>query len=72
MTDKKEPNFINAKRRGFLQGAAVAGGTVASGAAISSEALTANDAVELVQPENRHKGYEDNEYRKRYYARARS
>jgi hypothetical protein len=70
MTDKKEPNFINAKRRGFLQGAAVAGGAVASGAAVSSEVLEIE--VAPLQPENGHKGYENNEYRKRYYARARS
>jgi hypothetical protein len=70
MTDKKEPNFINAKRRGFLQGAAVAGGTVASGVAVSSEVFEAEAAV--LQPEKGHKGYEENEYRKRYYARARN
>lgn len=70
MTDKKEPNFINAKRRGFLQGAAVASGTVASGVAVSSEVFEAETV--LLQPEKGHKGYEDNEYRKRYYARARN
>lgn len=69
MTDKKEPKFINAKRRGFLQGAAVASGAVASGAAVSSEVLEVE--VEALPPENGHKGYENNEYVKRYYARAR-
>ena len=70
MTDKKTPAFINAKRRGFLQGAAVASGTVASGAALSGEVLEA--PIEVVEPEQVSKGYERNEYVKRYYARARS
>jgi hypothetical protein len=70
MTDKKEPNFINAKRRGFLQGAAVAGGTVASGVAVSSENFEVE--LEALQPEKGHKGYEANDYIKRYYARNRS
>ena len=70
MTDKKEPNFINAKRRGFLQGAAVASGAVASGAAVSAEVL--EPVVDVVQPLKGNKGYEDNEYRQRYYARARN
>ena len=70
MTDKKEPSFINAKRRGFLQGAAVASGAVASGAAVSAEVL--ESVVDVVQPLKGNKGYEDNEYRQRYYARARN
>ena len=70
MTDKKEPNFINAKRRGFLQGAAVASGAVASGAAVSAEVL--EPVVDVVQPLKGNKGYEDNEYRQRYYSRARN
>jgi hypothetical protein len=70
MTDKKEPGFINAKRRGFLQGAAVASGAVASGAAVSSEVFEVE--VDVQQAEKGDKGYEDNEYIKRYYARARS
>lgn len=70
MTDKKEPSFINAKRRGFLQGAAVASGAVASGAAVSAEVL--EPVVDVVQPLKGNKGYEDNEYRQRYYARARN
>ena len=70
MTDKKEPSFINAKRRGFLQGAAVASGAVATGSAVSAEVL--EPAAEVIQPVKGHKGYEENEYRKRYYARARN
>lgn len=70
MTDKKEPNFINAKRRGFLQGAAVASGAVASGAAVSAEIL--EPVADVVQSPKGHKGYEVNEYRQRYYARARN
>lgn len=69
MTEKKTPAFINAKRRGFLQGAAVAGGTVASGAALSSDVL--ESPVEVIEPVKGNKGYERNEYVKRYYARAR-
>ena len=70
MTDKKEPDFINAKRRGFLQGAAVAGGTAASGVAVSSEVFEVE--ADAVQPVKAHKGYERNEYIKRYYERARN
>lgn len=70
MTDKKEPNFINAKRRGFLQGAAVASGAVASGAAVSSEVLQIDAQVSPQGAD--HKGYENNDYVKRYYARARN
>ena len=70
MTDKKEPSFINAKRRGFLQGAAVASGAVATGTAVSAETL--EPSVDVIQPVKGHKGYEENEYRKRYYARARN
>ena len=70
MSDKKEPNFINAKRRGFLQGAAVAGGTAASGVAVSSEVFEVE--AEAIQPKTGHKGYERNDYVKRYYERARN
>jgi len=72
MTDKKKPGFINAKRRGFLQGAAVASGAVASGAATA--AVNAGDAVELVDVADNasgKKGYERTEHVSRYYSRAR-
>jgi hypothetical protein len=71
MADKQIPKFINAKRRGFLQGAAVAGAAVAGGAAIGSDALTdavpAQGSGELkVQ-----KGYTRTEHVQKYYQRAR-
>ena len=73
MTDKQTPKFINAKRRGFLQGAVVAGGAATTGAAISGEVLA--DAIDNVgiddgQPPGK-KGYERTEHVSRYYSRAR-
>ena len=73
MTDKQVPKFINAKRRGFLQGAVVAGGAATTGAAISGEALADTiDKVEISdsQPPGK-KGYERTEHVSRYYSRAR-
>ena len=69
--DKKsnEARFINANRRGFLQGAAVASGVAATGVASA-----ANPTSELpVEPETPvgNKGYEPTEYVKKYYQRAR-
>ncbi len=73
MTDKKKPGFINAKRRGFLQGAAVASGAVASGAASAASNVT--DAVETIDTAagnaSGKKGYERTEHVSRYYSRAR-
>ena len=70
MTDKKQPSFINAKRRGFLQGAAVATGAVATGtaAATGDIAELETDTEKVVTD---HKGYEVTEHIKKYYARAR-
>ncbi len=70
MTDKKQPNFINAKRRGFMQGAAVASGAVASGAAVAASEIT-EIAPETTQPITKNKGYEVTDHIKKYYARAR-
>lgn len=72
MTDKKQPNYINAKRRGFLQGATVAGGAVVGGVAtgVESSGFPVAEAAPI-QPEKEHKGYEENDYVRRYYARAR-
>ncbi len=73
MTDKQTPKFINAKRRGFLQGAVVAGGAATAGAALSGEALADGiDNVEIDegQPTGK-KGYERTEHVSRYYSRAR-
>lgn len=69
MTETIKPTFINAKRRGFLQGAAVAGGAAVSGAAISHEVLEVNEAP--VVKTHKHKGYERTEHVNKYYSRAR-
>lgn len=64
-----KPTFINASRRGFLQGAAVAGGAAAAGATVASDAIQ--------QPEDSHpsasngKGYEVTEHITKYYERVR-
>lgn len=73
MTDTKKPGFINARRRGFLQGAAVAGGAVAGGAAVAGNTLNESVDTLAVAEENTSgkKGYERTEHVSRYYARAR-
>lgn len=74
-TDKKsegqKPTFINARRRGFLQSAAVvsAGASVSAGSAVASD-LT--EAVEPVMPKPVHRGYEETEHVREYYRKARS
>ena len=71
MTDKQTPKFINAKRRGFLQGAVVAGGAATTGAALSGEALAEGiEKIDAGQTTGK-KGYERTEHVNRYYARAR-
>lgn len=68
---KKQAKFIDAKRRGFMQGAAVAGAGVATGVATS----TANAAdIDLVKPDadgNKLDRYEENDYVRAYYKNAR-
>ena len=76
MSDEQDKNsnettFINANRRGFLQGAAVAGGVAATGVAIAAGA-TDELPVEQTEELAGNKGYEPNEYVKKYYQRARS
>lgn len=73
MTDKKKPGFINAKRRGFLQGAAVASGAVAAGAATAGTVVSdAADAIDVAGDQTSgKKGYERTEHVSRYYSRAR-
>jgi len=74
MNDKQEekavtPAFINADRRGFLQGAAVTGGVAVTGVGTASDiAVQAETPVLSTQD----KGYELNDYVKKYYKRARS
>lgn len=65
----KKTKYINAKRRGFLQGSVVAGGAVATGAADAS----VTQAEEVLAPSKTqgHAGYRLTEKVKRYYERAR-
>lgn len=64
----EKPAFINANRRGFLQGAAVASGVAASGmvAAADVDVVTEKPA-EVING----KGYELTDHVKTYYKRAR-
>jgi len=66
---KEKTRFIRSDRRSFLKGAAVAGGTaaVAPSVALASE-LPADDIPSLQVVD---KGYEENEYIRNYYERAR-
>ncbi|MBX2885383.1 MAG: twin-arginine translocation signal domain-containing protein [Granulosicoccus sp.] len=65
-----KPRFIDSKRRGFLQGATVAGGAVAAGGSLANtpgrELLT-----EPVPVAKQSKGYELTDHVKKYYKRAR-
>lgn len=65
----KQSKFINAKRRGFLQGSVVAGGAVATGAVEAS----IDTPVEIVEPTKTegHAGYKLTDKVRRYYQRAR-
>ena len=67
---EKAPAFINANRRGFLQGAAVAGGAAATGVATS--VASSDVEVEAIVDDNADsKGYELTDHIKKYYKRAR-
>lgn len=63
-----KPKFIKSDRRAFLKGAAVAGGAavVAPGVATASETAPQLDAARPAD-----KGYQENEYIRNYYNRAR-
>ncbi len=75
ITDQKpehqQPTFINARRRGFLQSAAVvsAGASVGAGAAVAGE-LT--QAAEPTTESLKHRGYQETEHVREYYRKARS
>ena len=67
----KTTKFIDAKRRGFLAGAAVAGGAAATGAAQAvGETLAAEPAADApAAPASR--GYRVTEHVRKYYDKAR-
>lgn len=72
MSKQEKPKFIDAKRRGFLQGAAVASGAAATGAvAAATGELDVTDAAPKVQPAANGKGYELTDHVKKYYEKAR-
>lgn len=70
-THKKpsEQKFINANRRGFLQGAAIAGGAAASGVVAAADVADVSSGTSEL-PSNG-KGYEETDHVKKYYQRAR-
>ncbi len=60
--------FIKSERRNFLKGAVVAGGA----AVVAPSAVVAAPKVEVVKiPATEDKGYEENDYIRNYYDRAR-
>ena len=67
---KSKPAFINANRRGFLQGAAVAGGVAATGVAVAADSIDSQTDQPAIVADGQ--GYELNDYVKKYYKRARS
>ena len=68
--EKTGPAFINANRRGFLQGAAVASGAAATGVATAvASSETTPDSVVVESTEA--KGYQLTDHIKKYYKRAR-
>lgn len=69
MKQKKPTKFIDAKRRGFMQGAAVAGVATAAGAASTS--VQASDLPEIDATPKSTDRYAENDYVKAYYRNAR-
>lgn len=65
----KQSKFINAKRRGFLQGSVVAGGAVATGAV--DAATDSPEEVVVPAKTEGHAGYKLTDKVRRYYQRAR-
>ena len=64
------PRFIDARRRGFLQGAVLAGGAAAGGAALAHHDA-AHDAVETIAEAPVSSGYRETDHVREYYAKAR-
>jgi len=69
MKEKKPSKFIDAKRRGFMQGAAVAGVATAAGAASSTAQADSQPEIEL-KPKSTDR-YAETDYVKAYYRNAR-
>ncbi len=68
----KKTKYIDAKRRGFMQGSVVAGGAVATGA-VNAAVNSAGDQTEevAVSKTEGHAGYKLTDKMRRYYQRAR-
>jgi len=62
--------FIDARRRGFLQGAVIAGGAAASGAALAHHDGTGEHA-EAIDAAAAPAGYRESDHVREYYAKAR-
>lgn len=73
MTDSKEPRYIDAGRRVFMQGAAVTGVTAATGATALAGDVMSADVDPLEQPGSKvgESGYQRTEHVQKYYKRAR-
>lgn len=69
MSEKKKAKFIDVKRRGFMQGATVAGVATATGA--TSTAVHSNELEEgVLKPKGKDR-YQDTDYQRAYYRNAR-
>lgn len=66
---ESRPNFINARRRGFLQSAAVvsAGAGVGVGTAVADH----EPVADVTESAAGHKGYEETDHVRDYYRKAR-
>jgi hypothetical protein len=67
---KEKTKFINARRRGFLKGAAVAGSVTATGAAIADERVDSLADTAVPSPAGS-KGYHETDLVREYYKKAR-
>ena len=66
----KKPKMIDAKRRGFLQGSAIAGTAAATGVA-SADLLEAAALDPIKKDTSKHAGYRVTDRVREYYAKAR-
>ena len=66
----KKTKYIDAKRRGFMQGSVVAGGAVATGA-VDAAVSAPEEVIVEVKPGEGHAGYKLTDKVRRYYQRAR-